>query len=70
MEYEVTREYLARRYRESLAMAERATDPGIARVHREFAAKYAQALDAALLDREPNPAMPLPAESSDGGLLR
>lgn len=70
MEYEVTREYLTRRYRDSLAMAERATDPAIARVHREFAAKYAQALDAAPLDRESAPAMPLPAESADVGLLR
>lgn len=68
MEYEVTREYLARRYRDSLAMAERATDPAIARVHREFAAKYARALESA--PGEPAPAMPLPPESADGGLLR
>lgn len=51
MEYEVTHEYLERRYRDSLAMAERATDPAIARVHREFAAKYANALEE--MERHP-----------------
>ncbi|MGK6356859.1 hypothetical protein ACMGDH_16725 [Sphingomonas sp. DT-207] len=66
MEYDVTREYLERRYRDSLAMAERAADPAIARVHREFAAKYARALEGARASSagESRRAVPLPPESS------
>ena len=40
------REYLERRYRESLERAEVASDPGIAQVHREFAEQYAKALES------------------------
>lgn len=66
MEYDVTREYLERRYRDSLAMAERAADPAIARVHREFADKYARALEGvrAAGTGESPPAVPLPPESA------
>lgn len=41
---ELSREYLERRYRESLKSAQQATDPSIARVHREFARQYAAAM--------------------------
>lgn len=41
----VDREYLQRRRRESLARSEAAADPGIARIHREFAEQYARRLD-------------------------
>lgn len=44
MEYKVDRDYLEKRYRQSLRQAERATNPGVARTHREFAQKYAEAL--------------------------
>jgi hypothetical protein len=64
MEYDVTREYLERRYRDSLAMAERAADPAIARVHREFAAKYARALERGRAAGESQPAVQLAPESS------
>lgn len=42
----VDRAYLQRRRRESLARAEAAEDPGVARIHREFAEHYARRLDA------------------------
>lgn len=42
----VDREYLQRRHRESLARAEAADDPGIARVHLQFAEQYARKLGA------------------------
>lgn len=45
------RDYLERRYRESMTRAETAADPGIARVHREFAARYAKALDTESRDK-------------------
>lgn len=66
VEYDVTREYLERRHRDSLAMAERATDPAIARVHREFADKYARALEGARAAGagESRQTVPLPPESS------
>lgn len=44
MQDENSRAYLEQRYRDSLERAERASDPAIARVYREFAAKYAEAL--------------------------
>ena len=40
------REYLRRRHAQSLAMADNAADPAIARVHRSFAAHYEQVLAA------------------------
>lgn len=40
-----TQDYLARRHRESVERADRATDPAIGRVHREFAQRYAAKLD-------------------------
>lgn len=39
-----SRAYLERRLQDCIAKAERAADPAIARVHREFARKYAEAL--------------------------
>lgn len=41
----VDREYLQRRKRESLARADAAKDPGIARIHREFAHQYDRKLE-------------------------
>lgn len=38
------REYLERRHRESLEKALAASDPAIARIHRDFAGRYAAAL--------------------------
>jgi hypothetical protein len=38
------RTYLQRRYQDSLARAETAADPGIARIHREFASQYERRL--------------------------
>ncbi len=39
------REYLERRQRLSEQMARAATDPGVARIHGEFAAAYARRLN-------------------------
>lgn len=44
MSEDVSRAYLERRLQDCLAKAERASDPAIARVHREFARRYAEAL--------------------------
>ncbi|WP_213979684.1 hypothetical protein [Sphingomonas sp. dw_22] len=38
------REYLERRHRQSLERARAASDPAIARVHENFAGRYAAAL--------------------------
>lgn len=43
------REYLERRRRESLEKARAASDPAIARIHQDFAGRYA----AALAERSP-----------------
>jgi hypothetical protein len=40
-----TQDYFARRHRESVERADRATDPAIGKVHREFAQRYAAKLD-------------------------
>lgn len=45
MQDENSRGYLEQRYRDSIERAEKASDPAIARVYREFAEKYAQALN-------------------------
>jgi hypothetical protein len=39
------RQYLERRRRDSLAAAEAATDPAIARIHRDFAQHYTAAIE-------------------------
>ena len=39
-----SREYLERRHRESLERARAAPDPAIARIHEDFAVRYAAAL--------------------------
>lgn len=44
MSDDASRAYLERRLQDCLDKAERSTDPSIARVHREFARKYAEAL--------------------------
>lgn len=53
--------YFERRRRESLARAEAAADPGIARIHREFASQYARAL------RQKPPVTFAPSPSHQGG---
>jgi hypothetical protein len=45
MEYEIDRDYLERRYWQSLKQALQARDPSIAKTHLEFAGKYAGALE-------------------------
>lgn len=44
MAEESNRQYYERRRRESMSRASAAADPGIARIHREFADLYARAL--------------------------
>lgn len=39
---DLDREFLERRYRQSLERAEKALDPTVASIHRELAARYAQ----------------------------
>lgn len=51
------RAYLERRRAEAKANAETAADPGIARIHREFAERY----ERALAEDEPHEATPLTA---------
>jgi hypothetical protein len=41
---EQDREYLERRYQDSLARAAAATDSSIAKIHREFASQYERRL--------------------------
>jgi hypothetical protein len=42
---EQDRSYLERRYHDSLLRAETATDPGIAKIHREFALQHERRLN-------------------------
>lgn len=44
---ETDREYYSRRRTECLSRAASARDPGIARIHREFAERYEKALEPA-----------------------
>lgn len=44
MSDDASRTYLERRLQDCLDKAGRSTDPAVARVHREFARKYAEAL--------------------------
>jgi hypothetical protein len=44
---ETDREYYSRRREECLTLANRATDVGVARVHRDLAARYGKLLEPA-----------------------